>query len=147
MALILVADDAAMLRVLACRSLVNHDTIQARDGQEALALVRQRHPDVAILDWMMPGLSGLEVSRAIRDDPDLADIHIIVMTARTGFDSEDEARAAGVDHFVSKPIMPRQLADLVERVLAARRRAAREKLLAAESPAPEPPAPEAASRD
>jgi len=121
MARILVADDAALLRVLVCRSLGSHRTIQAEDGPEALALTVEHRPDIVILDWMMPGLSGLEVSQAIRDDPSLAGIQIVMMTARTGFDSEDQARAAGGDHFISKPIMPRQVSNLVERILASKR--------------------------
>jgi two-component system, OmpR family, phosphate regulon response regulator PhoB len=125
MAKILVADDAALLRVLACRSLTGHQTIEARDGEEALAFAREHHPHIAILDWMMPGLSGIEVCRAIRDDPDLAGMHIILMTARTGFDSEAEALDAGVDHFITKPIMPRQLSTLVDKIISGRRRETR----------------------
>lgn len=125
MARILVADDAAMLRILACRSLEGHATVQAQDGHQALDLVREHHPDIAILDWMMPGLSGIEVCRAIREDPDLTDIKVILMTARSGFDSENEAREAGVDHFLTKPIMPRQLLTLVDRIMVTRRRAER----------------------
>lgn len=111
-----------MLRILACRSLTGHQTIEASDGEEALALAKQFHPRIVILDWMMPKLSGVEVTRAIREDPDLAGTKIVVMTARTGFDSESEALEAGVDHFVAKPIMPRQLALLVDRILAERRK-------------------------
>jgi two-component system phosphate regulon response regulator PhoB len=118
MARILIADDAGMLRTLASRSLGDHQTIQAADGNEALALARQHRPDIVILDWMMPGLSGIEVCRAIREDPKLAGTQIIMITARTGFDSAAKAREAGVDHFVSKPIMPRQLANLVERIVS-----------------------------
>jgi CheY-like chemotaxis protein len=125
MANILVADDAAMLRVLACRSLEGHRTVEAKDGDEALALIQEHRPDIAILDWMMPGLSGVEVCRAIREDPDLAGIKVILMTARSGLDSENEARDAGVDHFISKPIMPRQLLTLVDGIVAIKRRAER----------------------
>jgi two-component system phosphate regulon response regulator PhoB len=121
MARILIADDAGMLRTLASRSLGGHKTLQAADGQEALALIKEHHPDIVILDWMMPGLSGIEVCRAIREDPALAGTQIVMMTARTGFDSESQAREAGVDHFISKPIMPRQLSSLVERIVADRR--------------------------
>jgi two-component system phosphate regulon response regulator PhoB len=121
MARILIADDAGMLRTLASRSLGDHKTIQAADGTEALALVKEHRPDIVILDWMMPGLTGIEVSRAIREDPKLAGTQIIMMTARTGFDSEAQAREAGVNHFISKPIMPRQLSNLVEQIVADRR--------------------------
>jgi CheY-like chemotaxis protein len=118
MARILIADDAAMIRVLASRSLGSHRTMEASDGHEALALIKEHRPDIAILDWMMPGLSGVDVVRAIREDPDVSGIQIVMMTARTGFDSENEAREAGVDHFIAKPIMPRQLATLVDKIVA-----------------------------
>ena len=90
-----------------------------------LPSIQEHRPDIAILDWMMPGLSGIEVCRAIREDPELAGIKIILMTARSGFDSENEARDAGVDHFITKPIMPRQLLTLVDRIMALKRRAER----------------------
>lgn len=106
-----------MLRVLACRSLDGHRTMEADNGEAALALARHFHPDIVILDWMMPGLSGVEVSQAIKNDPDLNHTKIIMMTARSGFDSETQARAAGVDHFISKPLMPRQLLTLVDRIV------------------------------
>jgi CheY-like chemotaxis protein len=118
MARIVIADDAAMLRILASRSLGGHKTMEASDGHEALALIKEHRPDVAILDWMMPGLSGIDVVRAIREDPELAGLQIVMMTARTGFDSENEAREAGVDHFIAKPIMPRQLSTLVDKIVA-----------------------------
>jgi len=120
MARILVADDAAMLRVLVCRSLFGHKTIEAEDGTEALELTRQHRPDIVILDWVMPGMTGVEVARAIREDASLSHIQIIMMTARSGFDSEDQAKAAGVDHFITKPIMPRQVSTLVDKILTAR---------------------------
>jgi CheY-like chemotaxis protein len=118
MARILIADDAAMIRVLASRSLGSHKTMEASDGHEALALIKEHRPDIAILDWMMPGISGIDVVRAIRDDPDLTGLQIVMMTARTGFDSENEAREAGVDHFIAKPIMPRQLSTLVDKIVS-----------------------------
>jgi CheY-like chemotaxis protein len=125
MARILIADDATMLRVLASRSLGGHKIVEASDGHEALALVKEHRPEIAILDWMMPGLSGIDVCRAIREDPDLAGIQVVMMTARTGFDSENEAREAGVDHFIAKPIMPRQLSTLVDKIVAKLRAARR----------------------
>ena len=111
-----------MLRILVCRSLSGHQTIEAEDGEEALALTKMHHPRIVILDWMMPKMSGVEVTRAIREDPDLAGTKIVVMTARSGFDSETEALEAGVDHFVAKPIMPRQLSMLVDRILSKQRK-------------------------
>ncbi len=118
MVTILVADDSAMARLLVSRSLAGHRVLLASAGDEALALARQYRPEVAILDWMMPGLNGIEVCEAIRAAPDLASMHIIVMTARSEHDSRCRALAAGADGFVAKPIIPRQIADLIGAVLA-----------------------------
>jgi len=118
MARILVADDAAFLRILVCRSLVDHETIEASSGDEALELLRKHRPDIAILDWLMPGLSGIEVCQAVREDPALAETQIIIMTARGAVDSAWQARAAGVNAFIHKPIMPGQIKSLVRRLLA-----------------------------
>ena len=63
MARILVADDAAMIRLIVCRSLKEHETQAAADGQQALDMLRAWQPDIAILDWMMPGLTGLKSVR------------------------------------------------------------------------------------
>lgn len=122
MARILVAEDARLVRVMLSRSLSLHEIIGTGDGHEALALMREHHPEIAILDWNMPGLDGLEVVKAVRADPDLAHIRLVMMTARTDYNAEREAREAGIDHFVRKPIMPRQITSLVEQLLDSRTR-------------------------
>jgi DNA-binding response OmpR family regulator len=111
-----------MVRLLVCRSLRDHAVIDAQDGERALALIRERRPHVAILDWQMPLMSGLEVCRAVRADPALDAVTVIMMTARSDLDSQRAARAAGAAHFIPKPLMPRQLSTLVDRVLASRAR-------------------------
>jgi CheY-like chemotaxis protein len=118
MARILVADDAAMVRLIVCRSLKEHETQAAADGQQALERLREWQPDIAILDWMMPGLTGLEVCQAARSDPSIAGTIFVMMTARSDLAAEQQARSAGIDHFIRKPVMPRQLDNLVERLLS-----------------------------
>ena len=103
MARILVADDAALLRRLACRSLGEHQTIEAQDGYEALDLIQEHRPDIAILDWMMPGLSGVELCRMVRAERRARYPYFILVTALSGKGSYLEGMGAGADDFVTKP--------------------------------------------
>ena len=107
-----------MVRRIVCRSLDHHETRDAADGLQALEMLRAWPADVVILDWMMPGLTGLEVCQAARSDPSIAGTIFVMMTARTDLGAEQQAREAGIDHFIRKPIMPRQLDNLVDRLLS-----------------------------
>lgn len=116
---VLVCDDEEPLRALVRASLSDfeHEVFEARDGDESLELARKLHPDVILLDMMMPGRSGLEVLRALRADPDLAATPVIVLTARTQLADRDDAAEAGADRFVTKPFSPLALASVVADVL------------------------------
>ncbi|WP_121258070.1 response regulator transcription factor [Nocardioides ferulae] len=120
MARILVADDDVDIRELVefKLSTLGHDIVAVADGAAAVEACQARRPDLAVLDVMMPGVSGLEAIRAIRADPGLADLPVILLTARaqesdveTGFDS-------GADDYITKPFSPRELASRVEALLA-----------------------------
>jgi CheY-like chemotaxis protein/phosphoribosyl 1,2-cyclic phosphodiesterase len=106
-ALILVADDDRDLNDV-IRELLEAEgfrVLTAADGEEALALARRHHPDLILLDWMMPRRNGLETCRALRDesDPRLRDVPVILLTARG--DAEDTAAGfeAGVTDYLTKP--------------------------------------------
>jgi two-component system response regulator ChvI len=77
--------------------------------------------DVILLDWRMPGMNGLEVCRAVRQDPALADIPIILMTARAQSSDVAAGLDAGADAYIIKPFGPIELREHVEAVLAAAR--------------------------
>jgi CheY-like chemotaxis protein len=112
MALILIADDLPSVRRLLQLTLApRHTVIEAEDGDEALTLLRQHRPDVAILDVTMPVRDGLEVCRTIRSDPDLCDTAVIVISGNAG---EGDASAAGADRFLAKPFLPSALLRAVE---------------------------------
>ena len=120
MARILVADDDVDIRELVefKLSTMGHDIIAVGDGAAAVEACRAQKPDLAVLDVMMPGVSGLDAIREIRSDPALADLPVILLTARaqesdveTGFDS-------GADDYITKPFSPRELASRVEALLA-----------------------------
>ena len=119
MARIVVADDDVDIRELVEFKLttMGHDIVAVGDGAAALAACRAQKPDLAVLDVMMPGVSGLDAIRMIRADADLLDLPVILLTARaqeadveTGFDS-------GADDYITKPFSPRELASRVEALL------------------------------
>ena len=120
MARILVADDDVDIRELVefKLSTLGHDVVAVADGAAAIEACRAERPDLAVLDVMMPGVSGLDAIRAIRADPALADLPVILLTARaqesdveTGFDS-------GADDYITKPFSPRELASRVQALLS-----------------------------
>ena len=109
---ILIADDDAHIRLLLRTILLRdgHAVLEANDGIEALRLLREARPAIAILDVEMPPPSGLDICRGVRADPDLAGIHLIVVT---GSATEAEAVAAGADIHLAKPFSPSQLSAAV----------------------------------
>ena len=120
MARILVADDDVDIRELVefKLSTLGHDVVAVGDGAAAIDACQAERPDLAVLDVMMPGVSGLDAIRAIRADPALADLPVILLTARaqesdveTGFDS-------GADDYITKPFSPRELASRVQALLS-----------------------------
>ena len=116
MARILIADDDLDIRELVEFKLLSlgHDVEVVADGQAALAACRARRPDLAVLDVMMPGLSGLDAVAAIRADPQLAGLPVILLTARAQEDDVATGLEAGADDYVTKPFSPRELAQRVE---------------------------------
>ncbi len=115
---ILIADDEANIRLLV-RSTLEDDTLfaihEAADGEEALAQLRSRPLDLAILDLMMPRKSGLDVLADLRREPLRHRPTIIVLTAKVN--EEQRALAAGADEFLRKPFSPLQLMESVEKAL------------------------------
>jgi CheY-like chemotaxis protein len=121
MSSILVADDAPSVRKL-FRMIFQpeHRVIEAGDGKEALRLLLETRPPVAILDITMPEMDGLELCRAIREDVHVASTAIIIITANGGPSDRAAALAAGADHFISKPFSPAVLVRLVGSLVAER---------------------------
>jgi two-component system alkaline phosphatase synthesis response regulator PhoP len=88
--------------------------LTAYDGAEALRLAREGHPDLVVLDLMLPGISGLEVCRTLRDE---SDVPIIMLTARTTDQDKLTGLNLGADDYVTKPFSPKELAARVRTVL------------------------------
>ncbi|HLG68922.1 MAG TPA: response regulator [Chloroflexota bacterium] len=115
----LVADDQPSLRLLVSATLASEEVevVEAADGDEAWRLLQERHPRVALLDVQMPGRTGLELSRAIRADAGLADMHIILLTSKALSSDVEAGLAAGANRYLTKPFSPLELLEEVDRAL------------------------------
>ncbi len=122
MSRILLCDNEQSLRNLMRASLdgLGHEVHEATTGDEGLRLARELAPDLVLLDMMMPGRSGLDVVQDLRADPSLADVAVVMVTARVQADDREAALAAGADAFLSKPFRPAELVALVSELLDAR---------------------------
>jgi two-component system phosphate regulon response regulator PhoB len=116
--MLLVEDDAALAELLVYHfRREDFDVKQTADGEEALLLAQESPPDIVLLDWMVEGLSGIEVCRRLRRMPETANVPIIMLTARG--EEEDRVRGleTGADDYVTKPFSPRELVARVGAVL------------------------------
>ncbi len=88
-------------------------------GAEAMPRIRNTHPDLVLLDIMLPEVSGYDICRLIRTDPGLADVRVLMMTARGSSAEQKRVLALGADGFISKPFDLKYLRSEMHRVLAA----------------------------
>jgi DNA-binding response OmpR family regulator len=116
---ILVAEDSATVRRLVCARLVadGYEVIEAEDGEEALRLALSEHPDLIVLDKVMPKLDGFEIVRALRARPETRLLPIVMLTERTGEDDVLGGLDLGVDEYMPKPFSPRELSMRIRRAL------------------------------
>jgi two-component system phosphate regulon response regulator PhoB len=115
---ILIVEDHPTMRE-AMRLILEHEGFEIRDapdGQVALAMVRERQPDLMFLDLNIPGASGADVLGELKSDPATRDIRVIVVTA-TGEEGRDFVLSLGADEYFTKPFSPTALLRTVERVL------------------------------
>ena len=119
---VLVADDDEdILQLVSFRlERAGYTVVTAADGQQALAAARQHQPDLAVLDVMMPGLNGYEVTRQLRADPATAAIPVILLTARVQEADVSRGFEAGADDYLRKPFSPQELRSRVQAILARR---------------------------
>ena len=119
---VLVADDDEdILQLVSFRlERAGYTVVTAADGQQALAAARQHRPDLAVLDVMMPGLNGYEVTRQLRADPATAAIPVILLTARVQEADVSRGFEAGADDYLRKPFSPQELRSRVQAILARR---------------------------
>ena len=114
---ILVAEDNADQRSMYVAILtgVGYRVLEASDGAEAVEIARQSHPGLVLMDVTMPGTSGWNAVRAVRDQVETRDIPVIVITGLSATRDRDASFAAGCDAYLSKPVSPRRLLEEVRR--------------------------------
>ena len=118
---VLIADDEANI-VVSLEFLMNregHLVSVARDGDAALAAIRELRPDLVLLDVMMPGRSGFEVCQAVRADESLAGVKILMLSAKGRDTDLAKGSALGADAYMTKPFATRELAERVRELLGA----------------------------
>lgn len=111
MEILIAEDDAVSRRLLeACLLRWGYEAVIAKDGNEALqVLSREKRPALAILDWMMPGMDGLELCRRAHENQDFLPTHIILLTARNARGDIVRGLEAGADDYISKPFALEEL--------------------------------------
>jgi two-component system, OmpR family, phosphate regulon response regulator PhoB len=119
--LLVADDDEDILQLLSFRlEQAGYEIVQARNGTEALRLAIELRPSLAVLDVMMPGLTGFEVTRELRRNEETRAMPIILLTAKAQASDVSQGMAAGADDYVKKPFDTRDLKDRVERLLRPR---------------------------
>ena len=120
---VLVVDDEFAIRDMLRMALeiVDYRCLEADNIQDAHALVVDQRPDIVLLDWMLPGGSGLELLRRLKRDEATREMPVIMLTAKTAEDNVIQGLDVGADDYITKPFAPREL---IARIKALLRRAA-----------------------
>lgn len=116
---VLIADDEPSMRLLVTATISSDQiaVLEAADGDEAWVLIEQYQPGLVLLDVQMPGQTGIELTRRIRDDPALAAIKIVLLTSKAQATDVASGLAAGADLYLTKPFSPISLLTYVEQTL------------------------------
>lgn len=116
---ILIVDDEAAIRDMIGIALdtAGFSSMTAETALEAHVNIVDRRPDLVLLDWMLPGGSGIELARRLKREELTADIPIIMLTAKTSEDNKVQGLDVGVDDYVTKPFSPRELVARIKAVL------------------------------
>jgi two-component system alkaline phosphatase synthesis response regulator PhoP len=120
---ILVADDSATILAMVSTRLsrAGYQIVTATRGDDALRLAREYQPQLALLDVEMPGLDGVEVTRQIRADDELAGTLVVLLTGLSDESEVAAGLAAGADAYLTKPFSPQDLQTQVEKLIGAAR--------------------------
>jgi two-component system cell cycle response regulator DivK len=113
---LVVEDDMDNRRIVVkVLSVEGYQVTQATDGLEALARVREERPDVILMDLALPNMDGWEATRQLKSDPATRSIPVVALTAFAMRGDEEQARAAGCDDYLPKPVRPAAIRDIVKK--------------------------------
>lgn len=118
-AVILIVEDEAAIQELITYNLqqAGYETVCAANIEQAMAVIKAALPDLILLDWMLPGMSGIEFARVLRRDDRTRSIPIIMLTARTQESDKVVGLEMGADDYITKPFSPRELIARINAVL------------------------------
>ncbi len=120
--ILVVEDEPAIQELISVNlSFAGHKVLRALDAEQAKILINAELPDLILLDWMLPGASGLSMARSLRADERTRDVPIIMLTAKSAEEDKVEGLESGADDYITKPFSPKELMARIKAVL--RRRA------------------------
>ncbi len=120
--ILVVEDEPAIQELISVNlSFAGHKVLRAFDAEQAQALIRAELPDLILLDWMLPGASGITLARSLRSDERTRNVPLIMLTAKGSEHDKVEGLEAGADDYITKPFSPKELVARIKAVL--RRRA------------------------
>lgn len=116
---VLIVDDEPAIRemIVVALEMADYECLEAADAREAHALIVDRQPDIVLLDWMLPGTSGIELARRLKKEETTADLPIIMLTAKVEEDNKIRGLEVGADDYITKPFSPRELVARLKAVL------------------------------
>lgn len=116
---ILIVDDERAIRDMVCMALAQEllQWEEASNAHQAETLIKQHPPQLILLDWMMPGISGIDFARKLRGMPETMNIPIIMLTAKTEEDNVIRGLESGADDYLTKPFSPRELIARIKALL------------------------------
>jgi two-component system phosphate regulon response regulator PhoB len=119
--LVLVADDDAEVAGLVAISMrrAGFNVVTAANGEQALELALEYRPAAAVLDIMMPNMNGYELVHRLKEEPETADMPIVLLSARAGALDRDYGLRIGADAYIRKPFPPKELGETVRRLIEA----------------------------
>jgi two-component system, OmpR family, phosphate regulon response regulator PhoB len=117
---VLVVDDEPDVLLLCRLNLQQrgHEVLEAPEGTRALELARERHPDVIVLDLMLPGIDGYDVLESLKQDEQTSDIPVLVLTAKSLHADRERSHGLGASRFLTKPFLPSELCELVDSLVS-----------------------------
>jgi DNA-binding response OmpR family regulator len=116
---VIVIDDEPFILMMIEDKLrkANIDVITLRENKNAVEIIKKEMPDLIILDWMMPELSGLELCNILKKDPDLLHIPIFMLTAKGQDSDEKMGLQCGAARYITKPFSPKSLLEMVQEIV------------------------------
>lgn len=115
--ILIIDDEPEIVKLISLRLKANgYEIITGTNGEEALSLTKEYHPDLVILDVMMPAPNGYKVCRMIKDGLETAHIPVILLTAKTSESDKFWGKEAGADEYLMKPYNPEELLSSIKRL-------------------------------